>query len=67
MSKIVYSTLPESNQLENGYLAIYKAVFRACALYFASCSDLYTLGIEMVSVCTGGLGKEGRVNISVDT
>ena len=48
--------------------SIMKVVLRACALYAASCSGISPGGrwIEMVSVCTGLLGKEGRVNILVD-
>ena len=40
--------------------SINKAVLRACALYAAR-------GVEVVSVCTGQLGEEGRVSASVDT
>ena len=46
--------------------SINKAVLRACALYAASCSGI-SLRIEMVFVCTGLLGEEGRVSTSVDT
>ena len=45
--------------------SINKAVLRACALYAASCSGISPRGIEMVSVCTGLLGEQGCVNISV--
>ena len=43
---------------------INEAVLRACALYAASCSGISPRGIEMVSVCTGLLGGEGRVSAS---
>ena len=47
--------------------SINKVVLRACALYAASCPGISPGGIEMVSVCTGLLGEEGRVSASVDT
>ena len=47
--------------------SINKAVLRACALL--CCQLLWNIpwGIEMVSVCTGLLGEQGRVSTSVDT
>ena len=47
--------------------SINKAVLRACAAI--CCQLLWNIprGIEMVSMCTGLLGKEGCMNISVDT
>ena len=47
--------------------SINEAVLRACALYAANCSGISLGGIKIVSVCTGLLGEEGRVSISVDT
>ena len=47
--------------------SINKAVLRVCVLYVASCSGISHRGIEMVSMCTGLLGEEGRVSTSVDT
>ena len=47
--------------------SINKALLRACALYAASCSGISPGGFEMISVCTGLLGQEGRVSASVDT
>ena len=46
--------------------SINETVLRACVLYAASCSGISPGGIEMVSVCTGLLGEDGRVNISLD-
>ena len=46
---------------------INKAVPRACALYAARLLWNIPRGIEMVSVCTGLLGEEGRVSTSADT
>ena len=42
-------------------------LLRACALYILPVALENSLGIEMVSVCTGLLGEEGRVSASVDT
>ena len=47
-----------------------KGLIRQClepVRYMLPAALEYPSGIEMVSVCTGLLGKEGRVNISVDT
>ena len=54
----IASVYPAANWVPS----IKKAVLRACALYAASCSGISLGGIEMVSVCTGLLGEEGRVN-----
>ena len=47
--------------------SINKAVLRACMLNRLPAALEYPSGIEMFCVCTGPLGKEGCVNISVDT
>ena len=44
-----------------------KAVLRACALYAASCSGISRGVLKRFSCVRCLLGKEGRVNISVDT
>ena len=56
----------QSAQLQNGYLAFIRQCLKLVR-YMLSAALEYPPGIEMVSVCTGLLEKEGRVNISVDT
>ena len=68
LGKTVYSMLPQSTHLQIGYLAsIWQCSEPVCCATF--CQLLWNIprGIEMVSVCIGLLGKEGRVNIAVDT
>ena len=58
----------KSTQLQNGYLAL---IIKQClerVRYMLQTAMEYPAGeFEMVSMCTGLLGKEGRENISVDT
>ena len=60
LGKTVYSILPQSTQLLNGYLAL---IWRCLMLV----RYMVPAALEMVSVCTGLPGKEGRVNIAMDT
>ena len=46
----------------NGYLALIRQCLESVCYMLPT-----ALGIEMVSVCTGPLGTEGRVSASVDT
>ena len=62
----VYSILPQSTQLQNGYLAL----IRQCSelvRYMLPAALEYPSFFLMVSECTGLLGEEGCVNTSVDT
>ena len=52
-------------QIKTQYILI-RQCLRACAPYAARVLLIIPKGIGMVSVCTGLLGKEGRVNIAVD-
>ena len=66
LGKTVYSILPQSTQLLNGYLALIMQCLELVR-YMLPAALEYPPGIEMVSVCTGLLEEECRVNISVDT
>ena len=56
----------QSTQLQNGYLALIRQCLELVH-YMLPAALEYPLGIEMVSVCTGLLGEEGRLSTSVDT
>ena len=62
----VYSLLPQSSQLQNGYLALIRQCLELVRYMLAMLWHI-PRGIEMVSMCTGMLGEEGRVSASVDT
>ena len=64
LGKTVYSILPQSTQLQNGYLALIRQCLELVLYMLPICCQR---GIEIVSVCTGLLGEEGRVSTSVDT
>ena len=66
LGKTVYSILLQSTQLQNGYLALIRQCIELVR-YMLPAAQEYPAGIEMVSVCTGLLGEEGRVSTSVDT
>ena len=66
LGKTIYSVLPQSTQLQNGYLALLRQCFELVR-YMLPAALKYPSGIEMVSLGTNRLGKEGRVNISLYT
>ena len=66
LGKTVYSILLQSTQLQNGYLALIRQCLELVCYMLPTALE-YPSGIEMVSLCTGLLGEEDCVNISVDT
>ena len=56
----------QSTQLQNGYLASIRQCLELVR-FTLPVALKYPLGIEMVSVCTGLLGEQGRVSALVNT
>ena len=55
-----------TTQLQNGYLALIMQ-WLEFVRYMLPAALEYPSGNEMVSMCTGLLGEEGCMNITVDT
>ena len=61
LGKTVYSILPQSTQLQNGYLAIIRQCLELVHYMLRTALE-YPSGDEIVSACTGLLGDKGRVS-----